>query len=152
MVPLAAQGQKCPNVDPASGYPLSASSELTTDSAWLGSVARAAAYRWQVPSRRRNAYTGWEQVQRRLLPPEPRWADDWSPQPQHRAVVRLTMFRDAKQHKLEISTRSGDRQFDNSRGGIFETAVRDGLLKARFRAPTSNCRPVAQTVVQTFGR
>src|SRR5262245_28290089 len=56
LLPLSAPGQECPNVDPASGYPVSASSEMTADSAWLSGVARAAAYRWQVPSRRRNAY------------------------------------------------------------------------------------------------
>ena len=34
----------------------------------------------------------------------------------------------------------------------FEDIIRDGLREARFKPATSNCRPIAQTVVQTFGR
>ncbi|MGH7460994.1 MAG: energy transducer TonB [Longimicrobiales bacterium] len=246
-LPLAATGQKCPDVDPATGYALSAHSGMTTDSTWLTAVARAAAYRWPVPSRRRNAYAGWERVERRLLPPEPRWADDWSPEPRHRARLRLTLLRDAKRSRVEIVSGSGDKQFDSTlpkilaepmpaspampglpngtttdslvveltfgeavpgagvirfaavqtRGALvpntlqvmpppgqqgpfrettvkydiredgrvdatslefvrspgrdYEDAVRAGLLQARFTAPTSNCRPIAQTMVQTFG-
>lgn len=33
-----------------------------------------------------------------------------------------------------------------------EHAIRTGLVRARFTAARSNCRPVAQTVVQRFGR
>ena len=33
----------------------------------------------------------------------------------------------------------------------FAAAVRDGLRRARFVAPQSNCRPIAQTMVQNFG-
>lgn len=44
-------------------------------------------------------------------------------------------------------------EFVRSSGGrAYENAVREGLMRARFTPPTSNCRPVAQTVVQTFGR
>ena len=43
-------------------------------------------------------------------------------------------------------------EFVRSAGVRFDEAIRAGLRDARFRPPTSNCRPVAQTVVQTFGR
>lgn len=248
--PGRGHGQRCPDVDPASGYPVRATSpgEVATPE-WLTAVARSAAYRWKVPSRRRNLYAGWERVQRRTLPPEPRWADDWSPQAGLHAVATLVLFQDSARNRLEIVTGSGDRSFDgslasivddpmpasarfpavpggadsvivrlafgdaaaDSGGGVirfaahqtrielrrgtlrvdpppghrgdfppitvkydvlesgrvdplslefvrspggrdFERAIREGLLRAQFTPPTSNCRPVAQTVVQTFGR
>ncbi len=43
-------------------------------------------------------------------------------------------------------------EFVRSTGMRFDDAIREGLRTAQFRAPTSNCRPVAQTVVQAFGR
>lgn len=243
--------QKCPNVDPASGYPVAATFEGATasDSAWLAAVARASAYRWKVPSRRRDTYVGWERVRTRLLPPEPRWADDWSPEAKHRAGMRVMLFRDGRKPRAEITRPSGDKRFDETLESIVddpmpaspslpalpatiaadsvvvlltlgeipagvqgtvrfaaaqtrieldrssfrvapvrrpgeapppftvkydvrengtidessiefigsahisvEMAIRDGLRGARFKAPTSNCRPIAQTVVQTFGR
>lgn len=251
-----ALSQKCPDVDPARGYALAATFEGATpaDSAWLATTARVAAYRWKVPSRRRNSYAGWERVQRRLLPPEPRWADDWSPEANHRAQYRVVMFRDGRTPRGEIITPSGDKRFDETlksivddpmpaspplpqlpagsaadsmsvvltfgeipttgvqglvrfaavqtpieldRGSLqvvavpstssgrpalpppftvkydvrengtvddlsieflsgtssgMEMSVRNSLRNARFKAPTSNCRPIAQTVVQTFGR
>ena len=245
------EAQSCPNIDPATGYPLAVTLPEGTpaDSAWLQSAAHAAAYRWRVPSRQRNAYVGWGRVQRRLLPPEPRWADDWSPEPTHRAVLRVVMFRDGRKPRSEIIKPSGDKAFDQSLGSIadepmpaspplpafpagitadsmmlrvtlgelpdaavrglirfaavqtrirlspgslrvqfnslasdripkitvkydvqadgsvdprsiqflqsgpdaMERAIREGLFGARFTAPTSNCRSIAQTVVQTFG-
>lgn len=250
-VPSALAAQECRGVDPAAGYPVVAMStapSVTPD--WLHAVARSAAYRWKVPSRRRVSYAGWERVQRRVLPPEPRWADDWRPEATHRATAHLVLRRDARAHRLEIVSGSGDRSFDQSvativkdpmpaslelprlpdgeeadsivvvltfghpaslenvhgvvrfaseqtraelhrntlrvdppmghsgsfppatvkydvtelgtvdptsiefvrsPGRSFENVIRDGLLRARFTAPTSNCRPIGQTVVQTFG-
>lgn len=43
-------------------------------------------------------------------------------------------------------------EFVRSAGVRFDEAIRAGLRDARFGPPTSNCRPVAQTLVQTFGR
>jgi TonB family protein len=248
-LPASVSGQGCPAIDPAGGYPVSASSDGPATPEWLTAVARSAAYRWKVPSGRRNLYAGWERVRRRTLPPEPRWADDWSPNANHRATATLVLFRNAERNRLELVDASGDRTFDESirsivvdpmpavagfptiagesadsvvvrltfgdvppgdvgyvrfaahqtrieldraslrvdppaghRGNFpamtvkydvtesgrvdpasiefvrslgdrgYEHAVRDGLMRARFTPPTSNCRPVSQTVVQTFGR
>lgn len=242
--------KQCHRIDPETGYLLVATSSAESATPeWLASVARSAAYRWTVPSRRRSLYVGWESVQRRILPPEPRWADDWAPQAKHQATVHLTVSRDGRSHQIALASGSGDRMFDqslmsivngpmpaspelpklpdgeaadsvlviltfglpapgtshgsvrfaaeqtpgrlqpnslrvdpptghpgpfprttvkydimesgtvnassieflHSQGRNFEEAVRHGLLRARFTAPTSNCRPVGQTVVQTFG-
>jgi len=251
LVPGVSQGQSCSELDDDAGYPVVATALAeSADSEWLTAVASAAAYRWRVPSRRRNAYEGWERVQHRILPPEPRWADDWDPRESGRAVVRLTIRRDGRQHRAEVVQGSGNRAFDRSletiashpmpgspalpglppgetgdsvvvtltfgdtpdidprgivrfaavqtrieletrslavqrppgysgnfprmtvkydvttegrvdpvsiefvrtRGAEFEHQIRDALMKARFRPPTSNCRPIAQSVVQTIGR
>lgn len=251
VLPAATSAQSCPGIDPEAGYPVSA---LSTDGSatpeWLTAVARSAAYRWKVPSRRRNLYAGWERVRRRTLPPEPRWADDWSPNANHQVTATLVLFQNAERHRMEPIEVSGDRSFDESlssivddpmpasaefptlpggmtdsvvvrlifgavptgedvglvrfaahqtrieldRGSLrveppaghrgdfpattvkydvtesgrvnaasiefvrssggraFENAVRDALMRARFTPPTSNCRAVAQSVVQTFGR
>jgi hypothetical protein len=242
--------QLCPNVDPEQGYPVIATSPTpSADAEWLESVAHAAAYRWRVPSSRRNEYAGWERVRNRRLPPEPRWADDWGPDARHRAVVHLTLSRDPARSQLQLVSGSGDRRFDRSlesivrepmpgspplpqlpsaydgdslivalefghaaatephgmvrfaaaqtrgelhrntlrvdpppghrgpfpqttvkydvletgrvdpssiefvrsQGRQFEEVIRNGLLMARFSPPTSNCRPIAQSFVQTFG-
>jgi TonB family protein len=249
-LPSVLSGQSCPDVDPAAGYPVSAVSDGPVNLEWLTVVARSAAYRWKVPSRRRNLYAGWERVQRRTLPPEPRWADDWTSKADHQAIATLVLFRNAERNRLELTETSGDKTFDESLrsivndpmpasadfpalpkdaadsvvigmvfgavpsgervalvrfaahqtrieldraslridppaghrgdfpimtvkydvtesgrvnpasiefvrstgGRAYENAVRDGLVRARFTPPTSNCRPVSQTVVQTFGR
>lgn len=250
------QSQECPGGDPGSGYPIAATFDgaMPADSAWLAAVAGASAYRWRVPSRRRNAYAGWERVQRRLLPPEPRWADDWSPEASHRAVLRVVLFRNERKPRVDVIKPSGDKRFDETVASMvedpmpaspalpglppgserdsivvhltlgdipsagvqgvvrfaavqtrvelvrnslqvvptvgtspgrpasvppvtvkydvrengtvdeasieflsgaasgMEMAIREGLRLARFKPATSNCRPIAQSVVQTFGR
>lgn len=248
--PSVALAQSCPDIHPDSGYPVSAmSADGGVTAEWLAAVVRSAAYRWRVPSRRRSAHVGWERVHRRVLPPEPRWADDWKPGDAHRASANLVLHRVGRRNRLELVEGSGDEAFDESLesivhspmpasldlpplpagagdsivvrltfgsvpgdstaalirfaahqtpgrlehgtlrveppaghrgsfpaltvkydiseqgtvspaslefvrspGRAFEEAVRDGLARARFVAPTSNCRPVAQSVVQTFGR
>ncbi len=56
------------------GVILAVSSPMLTaaDSSYLRSAARALAYRWPVPSRRRETYTQWRRVRRRVLPPNSR--------------------------------------------------------------------------------
>jgi hypothetical protein len=243
-------GQTCPNVDPQSGYPLMVSWANATgpDSSFLRAFIEAAAYRWRVPSRRRNAYDGWQRVRNRLLPPEPRWADDWLPELRHRATMLVTLHRDGEVEASDLEG-SGDDGFDRSLRSIVDEpmpaapdlpelpedfvadsatlrisfghanaaephavirfaahqtpvrlvpgtlrvdnppgssrapratvkydvtpsgtvrrasieilrsssralseAIQDGLLRARFEPATSNCRPIGQSVVQTFGR
>ena len=255
-LPSVTAAQVCPDVDPMSGYPVAVAvaDSSSVDHAFLQDFAHAVAYRWAVPSRRRNDYSGWERVSRRLLPPEPRWADDWSPSERHRAELHVTVFRNRSARVKDLLLQSGDRLFDESprsgleqplpgspvlpslspdypgdslvlsvsfgfvdsayknygsvrfaaqqrparlepgslrvnapRGpgtpsasarhatvaydvttsgaidpGSFEVlestdpdlaeAIRDGLLRARFTPAESNCRPIAQTQVQRFGR
>lgn len=247
----AASAQECPNIDPDLGYPVAAVLDGTATASlqWLDALSSAVAYRWRVPSRRRNAYAGWERVRHRVLPPEPRWADDWRPEPRHVATLRVVLYRDGRDPRGSVVGGSGDGTFDKTLSSIwehpmpdapafpevpreiaedsvivllylgdvpdadfvgierfptvqtsiellrntlrvsmpsgrsnsmprttvkydvtatgavdtesiefltaapaeFQDAIRTGLMVARFRPPTSNCRPVAQTVVQTFG-
>lgn len=231
-------------VQAADGAPL--------DTAYLNALARALAFRWQTPSARRADHAGWRRVRLRRLPPEPRWADDWSPESQHRAEMLLTVRRNGRLRAADPAPASGDRNFDRSlrtiatepipgapdipalpegftgdsllvrvrfgapdvpegagvvrfasaqtavqlipgtlevvprgnsggRGGtspsatvkydvsadgtvmpstveILESsspeltaAIREGLMRARFVAATSNCRPIAMSVLQRFG-
>lgn len=98
------------------GYALvvRATGEPVLDSALLSSIARAVAYRWEVPSKRRNEFAGLQRLRTRTLPPEPRWADDWTPGEQHRAVVSLTLHRNRKVRIGEPRPASGDVLFDRS--------------------------------------
>ncbi len=235
------------------GYPLSitAVSPVELDSMYLAGVARSFAYRWQVPSSRRQELSSWRRVRERTLPPEPRWADDLTPDPALRAAMRVTILRNGRLRAATPELLSGDKTFDRSlqtiatdplphppelpafpasvaadsvvvlvtfggeppagaavvrfaaqqtpvlltpgtlevrpppassststprpaatvkydvkeTGGvdpgsieILETsdralgnAIRDGLVRARFRPATSNCRPIRMTVLQRFG-
>lgn len=250
-LPTDVVSQACPDVDPDSGYPLAATMDTpgVVPSQWLDEVAAAAAYRWKVPSRQRNAYAGWERVSQRVLPPEPRWADDWKPSGSSLALIQLVVFRDGRAPLGSVVAGSGEKRFDEtlssiwqdpmpgappfpalpsayeadsavvtihlgklpeatmigvarfaavqtpvdlnrntmgfavpgSRGGgpprvtvkydvneagrvdqesiefltrasyEVEDAIRGGLMRARFKPPTSNCRAIRQSVVQTFG-
>ncbi len=102
---------------PGGGYIVAAASAdslVALPQAFLDALARAAAYRWRVPSRARNDFTNWERVSRRTLPPEPRWADDWQPEARHRAVMVLTLYRDGRARAADPAPGSGDRVFDRS--------------------------------------
>lgn len=98
------------------GYPLrvSAVGPVQLDSSYLHAAARAFAERWQVPSTKRSEYSSWRRVRDRTLPPEPRWADDWSPDSSHQARVIVTVLRDGKLRAAEPASASGDRLFDRS--------------------------------------
>lgn len=116
--------QSCPDVDPSAGYPVVAralaGAAVTPE--WLQEVARSVAYRWRVPSRRRNAYAGWDRVRRRLLPPEPRWADDWQPTAGQEASITLVFLPDGSVTGL-VSEPSGDPTFDESLVSIWENPM-----------------------------
>jgi len=109
-------GQQCPAVDSTQGYPLTVSWAAGTgpDSAWMSAFGRSVAYRWQTPSRRRPDYSGWRRVRERTLPPEPRWADDWSPTALHRAEMAITVYADGRLKAGEPGPASGDRFFDRT--------------------------------------
>ncbi len=115
---LAAQ---CP-VDPEDGYRVAVAwaGEQGPGAEYLAAFARAAAYRWVVPSRRRDAYAGWVGVLERILPPEPRWADDWSPQSRHRAELLVTVGRNGRVRLDSVVARSGDQLFDRSLNSIVD--------------------------------
>jgi len=120
LVAPALSAQECPTVDPDAGYPVLVVSADTvgTPMAWLETFVQAAVYRWRVPSRRRNAYRGWERVRDRLLPPEPRWAADWHPEAHHVATLDVVMERGGD-IRYAIRQASGDGRFDKSLESIF---------------------------------
>jgi hypothetical protein len=93
---------------------VSAPGVTAADSAFLTELARAFAYRWQTPSRKRQDFTGWRGMRNRTLPPEPRWADDWSPTAVHRAHMRVVLQRNGRLRADEPDSASGDRIFDSS--------------------------------------
>lgn len=114
--PIPVYAQQCPAVDTTQGYPLTVSWAAGSgpDSTWMAEFGRAAAYRWQTPSRRRGDYRGWREVRERTLPPEPRWADDWSPTALHRAEMAVTVHADGRLHAGAPGPASGDPFFDRS--------------------------------------
>jgi hypothetical protein len=110
----------CPLPAGIVGYPLTviALDDAPVDTAWLGSWARAAAYRWQVPSRRRATFAGYRRVVSRVLPDAPRWADDWTPTARHRAELTVTVDGTGTTAG-PLGVASGDELFDRSLGTIF---------------------------------
>ena len=113
---LTVQGSAAVAQCQAPGYPLvvRAAADVGLDTVYLNAVARAFAYRWQVPSQRRNDFAGWRRVRHRTLPPEPRWADDWSPSASHRARMRVTVYANDRLRAADPEPASGDRVFDRS--------------------------------------
>jgi hypothetical protein len=107
-----ADAQECT----AQGYLLAASTNepLAQDSAYLQSMAHALAYRWPVPSKRRDGYGPWRRVRRRALPPAPRWADDYTPSDQLRAQFVIVIPRRGRPRVLDSAVNSGDEVFDRS--------------------------------------
>lgn len=108
--------QQCPTVDSSQGYPLTISWAAGSgpDRAWLDAFGRSAAFRWQVPTRRDRELRAWRRVHTRIIPPEPRWGDDWSPSALHRAEVAVTVYADGRLRAGEPSPGSGDPFFDHS--------------------------------------
>ena len=111
--------ETCPLPAAIVGYPLTvvALAGAPVDTAWLGEWARAAAYRWQVPSRERSTFAGYQRVVSRVLPDAPRWADDWTPTARHHAELIVTVDR-AGATIEPASALSGDALFDRSLGTI----------------------------------
>lgn len=102
--------------DASRGFPVfvSAADGSVADTAFLNGAARAIAYRWQVPSSRRGEFREWSRVLNRIIPPEPRWADDWIPGDEHTARMTVTLYRDGHVTGAAPSAVSGDPAFDAS--------------------------------------
>lgn len=109
----------------APGYAIvvSAADGSVLDSAFLVTTARAIALRWQTPSTRRGAHLQWRRVRERSLPDIPRWADDWRPEPVHRAELVLVLRRRGRATVSAPSPASRDAAFDRS----LESIVRDPM-------------------------
>ncbi|MBX7118264.1 MAG: hypothetical protein K1X31_04610 [Gemmatimonadaceae bacterium] len=115
--PLAAQDAPKPDAPcgpPGYLFAVEAPDFADADSAWLAGAARALAYRWPVPSKRRDSYANWRRVRRRILPPEPRWADDYEPAPGLRARFTIVLTRRGRPRISDPAPASGDELFDHS--------------------------------------
>lgn len=128
-LPAAAQGSpfrmdRCPLAGGAQGYPMwvKAADGTTLDSAYARALADAAARRWEPPSPRRGSIPGLGRLRSRILPPEPRWPEDWAPSARHAAHAEVTLRRTDRPALLHVVQPSGDRAFDRSLEPIF----RDG--------------------------
>ena len=111
----------CPVPGTVRGYPVSVRGAGTEalEPAYATALAEAAARRWEVPSRKRAPSQGLGQVQNRIVPPEPRWADDWFPGAEHVARLEATLYRDGREPSVRVERPSGDRLFDRSLTTIF---------------------------------
>jgi hypothetical protein len=112
--PLAAQ-VPC-EVDPTRGYGVwvQTPGNAVEDTTWLAAAARAIAYRWAPPSAKREQYVGWQRVRDRILPPEPRWADDWFPGEEDRATLTLVARKDGTLRTGMAKSLSSDTLFTTS--------------------------------------
>lgn len=112
---------ECPIPANVRGYPVSVRSDggVLLDPAYAAALAEAAARRWEVPSRRRASFQGLQQVRDRIVPAEPRWADDWFPGAAHVARLSVTLYRDGREPAVRMDHPSGDRLFDRSLSTLF---------------------------------
>jgi hypothetical protein len=117
--------ETCPIPPNVRGYPVSVRG---AEGAYAMALAEAAARRWEVPSRRRASIQGLGQVRNRIVPPEPRWADDWFPRAQHVARLAVTLHRDGREPTVATERQSGDRAFDRSLETIFGRSPNDHPL------------------------
>ena len=106
---------RCPLAANALGYPITAVAlGEAVEPSWLADVARAVAYRWQVPTRMPAQHAGFASLTARVLPDAPRWAEDWRPSARHRAEVVVAIGPTGVVGEPETRTTSGDALFDES--------------------------------------
>jgi hypothetical protein len=110
LAPVALPAQDCV----AQGFLLGVSSDQASDTTYLQAMAHALAYRWPVPSKRRDSYGPWRRVRRRALPPAPRWADDYTPNDALRARFVFVIPRRGRPRVADPALMSGDEVFDRS--------------------------------------
>ena len=115
---------RCPLPANALGFPITAVAlGEPVDSSWLADVARAVAYRWQVPTRMPAQHAGFASLTARVLPDAPRWAEDWRPSARHRAEVVVAIGPAGVVGEPETRTTSGDALFDESLLTFFSDPV-----------------------------
>jgi hypothetical protein len=126
------QTSTCPLPADVQGYPVTVRADGSTavDSAFARALADAVARRWEVPSQRRSGFGNLGSVHGRIVPPEPRWADDWSPGAEHTARMAVTFYRDGRAAAARVVRGSGDRLFDRSLATIFGRSPYDHPLPA----------------------
>lgn len=119
----------CPVPADVRGYPVGVRGGTgALEPAYAMALAEAAARRWEVPSRRRASFSGLAQVRNRIVPPEPRWADDWFPGAEHVARLAVTLYRDGREPAVRVERPSGDRLFDRSLTTLFGRSPYDHPL------------------------
>lgn len=140
---------ECPAAESAPGYPVvvTVDAPVNPGKAWLDSAARAAAHRWIVPSGRRTYRQHWSAAASRLLPPEPRWSDDWTPDVRHRAALAVTMYRDGGTGSPVLQHASDDRSFDES----LETIFTDPMPSSPEFPPLPANAPDSVRLIVSFG-
>jgi hypothetical protein len=118
----------CPVPEGMQGYPVWARevNAAPLDSAFLWSLADAVARRWEPPSPRRRGIRGLDRLHDRLQPPEPRWPDDWTPDPRHVARLEVTLRRRGRHGEPRVFAVSGDPAFDRTLPEIFRGGAPGG--------------------------
>ena len=112
--------------------------------AWHSSssaLAEAVERRWEVPSPRRREHVAPDERLSRIVPPEPRWADDWFPTARHAARISATFYRDGRRPSARVAQprvmRSSMRRSPRS------SAIRRTITRYRcspYRSPLTRCR------------
>lgn len=112
-------------VDPNRGYGVwvQPAGGLSPDTVFLAAAARLFAYRWAVPSAKREMNVGWQRVRERLLPPEPRWADDWFPGEEDRAEATMVIYKDGMVRAALLKSTSSDTLFASSLATIADAPM-----------------------------
>ena len=140
---------RCPLPDGSVGYPITAVAlGEALDSSWLADVARAVAYRWQVPTRMPAQHTGFASLTARVLPDAPRWAEDWRPSARHRAEVVVAIGPTGVVGEPETRTTSGDALFDESLLTFFADPV---PASPRLPRPPGDVRDTVRVLLRFGG-
>ena len=120
----------CPVPAGVQGYPVTVQAvDLSDmDSSYAAALAEAVARRWLVPSPRRRDHVSPGERISRIVPPEPRWADDWLPTARHVARISATLYRGGRRPSATVIRASGDALFDASLASIFGDSPHDHPL------------------------
>lgn len=122
------QTRTCPVPEGMQGYPVwvMGADGTALDSSYARALADAAARRWEAPSRSRGRHENLNRLRDRILPPEPRFPDDWAPSADHVARVEITLRRGIRPGDAQVTAPSGDRAFDRSLPDLFRAGAPGG--------------------------